>query len=310
MLKKVKNSGRGSKMGANHRGLIKKWTYVPLVLLILVVLLWGTCLLRGPTESGVSFASERKGADAESKAGTNKEAEKEEKVLAPDHNHPAFGERVEERTRLVARYIEGQGIRDPNVLRSLRTVPRHAFVRPGDLRRAYADHPLPIGLNQTISQPYIVAYMTEVLGLRPGSKVFEVGTGSGYQAAVCAEIAREVYTVEILEKLAKSAKERLKNLGYRNVTIRAVDGYFGWEEKGPFDAIIVTAAAGLVPPPLIEQLKPGGRMILPVGSPFGAQWLVLITKDDTGRVRSRRLLPVRFVPMTGRVMEPEKPARR
>jgi protein-L-isoaspartate(D-aspartate) O-methyltransferase len=148
--------------------------------------------------------------------------------------------------------------------------------------------------------------MTEVLKLGADSRVFEVGTGSGYQAAVCAEIAKEVYTVEILEKLAKSAKDRLKNLGYRNVTVKAADGYFGWEQKAPFDAIIVTAAATSVPPPLVKQLKTGGRMILPKGSPYGAQWLVLITKDDKGQVRSQRLLPVRFVPMTGRIAHPEK----
>jgi len=182
-------------------------------------------------------------------------------------------------------------------------VPRHSLVRKQDQRRAYYDSPIPIGLGQTISQPFIVAYMTEALKLRPGFKVLEVGTGSGYQAAVCAEIVREVYTIEIIEALAKSAKQRLKELCYRNVSAKAGDGYYGWAEHGPFDVIIVTAAAGLVPPPLIEQLKPGGRMILPLGSPYGAQTLVLITKDDKGKVRSRHLLPVRFVPMTGRVIK-------
>lgn len=224
----------------------------------------------------------------------------------PDHNHPAFSERVTERERMVTYDIKNRGVNDANVLRAMRTVPRHAFVQPGDLRRAYADHPLPIGLNQTISQPYIVAYMTEYLDLDPDAKVFEVGTGSGYQAAVCADIASEVYTVEILEKLAASAKNRLAELGYRNVMVRQGDGYFGWKDKAPFDAIIITAAAGFVPPPLIEQLRPGGRMILPLGSPYGSQWLVLITKDDKGEVRSRNLLPVRFVPMTGRVMGPQE----
>jgi len=143
--------------------------------------------------------------------------------------------------------------------------------------------------------------MTEALELDPNCNVLEVGTGSGYQAAVCAEIARKVYTIEILEKLAKSAKERLKKLGYHNVFVKAGDGYYGWEEKGPFDVIIVTCAAGFVPPPLVKQLKPGGKMILPRGSPYGSQWLVLVTKDDKGKVSSRRLMPVRFVPMTGRM---------
>ena len=152
--------------------------------------------------------------------------------------------------------------------------------------------------------------MTEALKLSPKLKVLEIGTGSGYQAAVCAEIVQEVYTIEILEELAKSAKERLKELGYRNVFVKAADGYFGWKEKGPFDAIIVTCAAGFVPPPLIEQLKPDGRMILPVGSPYGAQWLVLITKDDKGKVRSKELFPVRFVPMVGQIDKAKKPSEK
>jgi len=219
----------------------------------------------------------------------------------PTHDHPAFEERVRERRRLVDRFIRAKGIRDPNVLKAMVTVPRHAFVRKGDLSRAYADHPLPIGYGQTISQPYIVAYMTQALHLDPNDKVLEIGTGSAYQAAACAEIAKEVYTIEIVKPLAKSAKERLKQLGYHNVMTKAGDGYFGWEEHAPFDAVIVTCAANFVPPPLIKQLKPGGRMILPVGSPFGYQTLKLITKDEKGRIHSRRLLPVRFVPMLGQI---------
>ena len=268
-----------------------------LSLLLLVVLLIGILVLKSLTEPRVVYASQNKEADANQvPADAN---------ARPDHNHPAFAERIEEREKMVAQQIQGFGrdIRDPNVLASLRTVPRHAFVGPGDLRRAYADQPLPIGLGQTISQPYIVAYMTEALKLGADYKVLEIGTGSGYQAAVCAEIVREVYTIEIIEKLAESAKERLRKLGYGNVSVKAADGYFGWAEYGPFDTIIVTCAAGFVPPPLIEQLKPDGRMILPLGSPFGAQTLVLVTKDDKGRVRSRSLLPVRFVPMLGRIEE-------
>ena len=232
-------------------------------------------------------------------------AAKDKKPPRPEHTHPAFGQRSRERMGMVARHIQSRGVHDPNVLASLRIVPRHTFVRRRDLRRAYDDQPLAIGLGQTISQPYIVAYMTEALGLEADYRVLEIGTGSGYQAAVCAEIVQEVYTIEIIEELAKSAKERLEQLGYRNAFVKAGDGYFGWKEKGPFDAIIVTCAAGFVPPPLIKQLKPDGKMILPVGSPFGAQTLMLVTKDDKGKVRSRRLLPVRFVPMLGRITEAE-----
>ncbi len=225
----------------------------------------------------------------------------QKKLLRPDHNHPAFKQRKRERTRLVDKYIRAQGVREPNTLKAMLTVPRHAFVPERDSKRAYADHPLPIGYNQTISQPYIVAYMTQALRLDPNDKVLEIGTGSAYQAAVCAEIAREVYTIEIIEPLAKSAKKRLKDLGYHNVTVKAGDGYFGWAEHAPYDKIIVTCAAGFVPPPLIKQLKPGGWMILPVGSPYFGQTLKLIEKDEKGTIKSKRLLPVRFVPMTGRI---------
>ena len=301
-----------SKMTANYSRLVKKWMYVPLSLLILLVLFTIVFVLKSSTRPGPTLASENRKADAnQAPADANeqpkpKQAPKDKKALRPEHTNPAFVQRSKERERMVARQIQARGIRDPNVLGSLRTVPRHAFVRPRDLRRAYSDQPLPIGLGQTISQPYIVAYMTEALKLGADFKVLEVGTGSGYQAAICGEIAKEVYTIEILEELAESAKERLKILGYRNVFVKAADGYFGWKQKGPFDAIIVTCAAGFVPPPLIEQLKPDGQMILPLGSPFGAQTLVLITKDDKGQVRSRRLLPVRFVPMLGRVTEAER----
>jgi protein-L-isoaspartate(D-aspartate) O-methyltransferase len=222
-------------------------------------------------------------------------------VRRPVHKHPAFAERRVGRLSMVDRQIRKRGIADPNVLAALEIVPRHAFVDPSDLRRAYNDHPLPIGHGQTISQPYIVGYMTEALKLTEDFKVLEIGTGSGYQAAVCAEVASEVYTIEIIEALAKSAQKRLKELGYGNVFVKSADGYFGWPDKGPFDAIIVTCAAGFVPPPLIEQLKPGGVMIVPLGSPFGYQVLVVVTKDDKGKVSSKELLPVRFVPMLGRV---------
>jgi protein-L-isoaspartate(D-aspartate) O-methyltransferase len=191
----------------------------------------------------------------------------------------------------------------------MRVVPRHAFIRAAEQPYAYADTPLPIGLDQTISQPYIVAFMTEALQLKPDSKVLEIGTGSAYQAAVCAEIAEKVYTIEIVEELAKSAEKRLKELGYPNVFVRAGDGFFGWKEHAPYDVIIGTAAAGRIPPPLIEQLKPGGRMILPTGSPRGFQYLVLITKDQDGKLHRKNVMPVRFVPMTGEVQKPEKKSR-
>ena len=228
------------------------------------------------------------------------------RVLRPLHKHPAFAERAEERTRMVSSQIEARAVKDPNVLNAMRVVPRHAFVRPTEQRYAYADSPLPIGMDQTISQPYIVAFMTETLKLDPNSVVFEVGTGSGYQAAVCAEICKEVYTIEIVEELATSAKARLKELGYPNVFVKAGDAFFGWPEHAPYDAIIGTAAAGRVPEPLLEQLKPGGRMILPEGSPWGDQYLILITKDKDGKLQRKNVMPVRFVPMTGEVQKRKK----
>jgi protein-L-isoaspartate(D-aspartate) O-methyltransferase len=230
----------------------------------------------------------------------------DKKILRPLHRHPAYTERLVERGRMVDWQIESRSINDPNVLKAMRVVPRHFFVRPTEERYAYTDNPLPIGYGQTISQPYIVAFMTEALRLNRNSKVLEIGTGSGYQAAVCAEIAKEVYTVEIVDELAESAKKRLKELGYRNVFVKAGDGYYGWPEHAPFDAIIGTAAAGRVPEPLIKQLKPGGRMILPYGSPKGLQYLVLITKDKNDKISQTNVRPVRFVPMTGEVQKPEK----
>jgi protein-L-isoaspartate(D-aspartate) O-methyltransferase len=217
----------------------------------------------------------------------------------PRHSHPAFQERVSERRQMVLRQIEWREVKDPNVLQAMRVVPRHAFVPTAQRAYAYEDRPLYIGYGQTISQPYIVAFMTEALRLDPNSTVLEIGTGSGYQAAVCAEIAREVHTIEIVEPLADSATQTLTQLGYTNVHIKAGDGYFGWPEKGPFDAIIGTAAAGAIPPPLIEQLKKGGRMILPVEDKYGLQRLVLLTKDEEGQLHQKDVLPVRFVPMTG-----------
>jgi protein-L-isoaspartate(D-aspartate) O-methyltransferase len=227
-------------------------------------------------------------------------------VASNDKNNPDFTERVEERKEMVAMQIAARGINDANVLAAMRKVPRHAFMPAAQQRYAYVDSALPIEHGQTISQPYIVAFMTEALQLDPNSKVLEIGTGSGYQAAVCAEIAREVYTIEIVEELAASAAKVLKELGYDNVHVKAGDGFFGWPGHAPFDAIIGTAAAGRVPEPLLEQLKPGGRMILPVENDFGFQHLILITKDENGNLQQKNVMPVQFVPMTGEVQKPEK----
>ena len=185
------------------------------------------------------------------------------------------------------------------VIAALDAVPRHRFVPASQARSAYANRPLPIGHGQTISQPYIVALMTELLVPEPGDIMLEVGTGSGYQAAVLAELVARVHTIEIVEPLAMSAGERLRQLGYRNVEVRLGDGYHGWPEHAPYDGIIVTAAADAIPPPLVRQLKPGGRMVIPVGAPFYAQDLILLEKDAKGKVSTKSVLPVAFVPLTG-----------
>lgn len=209
---------------------------------------------------------------------------------------PAEAQFAESRRRMVE-HIERQGVRDSATLRALTQLPRHEFVPPEDQDRAYGDHPLPIGYGQTISQPYIVAYMTAQLHPRPGMKILEVGTGSGYQAAVLSEIGCRVFTMELVEALASSATERLSRLGFDSVTVMHGDGHFGWPEEAPFDAVIVTAGAGYIPPALIDQLKPGGRMIIPVGNVYGIQHLILAEKREDGRMRTRNLLPVRFVPL-------------
>ena len=188
---------------------------------------------------------------------------------------------------------------DRKVLDAMLKVPRHEFV-PADQRPyAYENRPLPIGYGQTISQPYIVAIMTDLLGLEKNDRVLEIGTGSGYQAAVLAELVDSVFTIEIIEGLGRQTSERLERLGYDNVRTRIGDGYYGWPSKAPFDAIIVTAASSHIPPPLIKQLKPGGRMIIPVGSRFMVQQLLLVTKDPTNKVTTRQIMPVSFVPLTG-----------
>ena len=204
-----------------------------------------------------------------------------------------------QRLSMVKTQIESQGVRDKATLAALTKVPRHKFVPSDLIKYAYADRPLPIGYGQTISQPYIVAYMTKQLRLEPHFRALEIGTGSGYQAAVLAQIVEKVYTIEIISELADQAQQRLKGPAYDNVSVKHADGFFGWEEAAPFDAIIVTAAAEFIPPPLVSQLKDGGRMIIPVGSPYGSQYLVLVTKNGD-KVKTRRLIPVRFVPFTRR----------
>ncbi len=205
---------------------------------------------------------------------------------------------VEARKRMVERDLKGRDIKDPKVLEVMGRVPRHLFVEPSLKSQAYADHPLPIGEGQTISQPYIVALMTQILQIQPGERVLEIGTGSGYQAALLAELTDQVYTMEIRETLTKQAAERLKELGYDKVRVKYGDGYFGWEEAAPFDAIIVTCAANHIPPPLIKQLKEGGRLIIPLGSTTYFQTLTLLTKK-MGKPDIQHLLGVAFVPMTG-----------
>jgi protein-L-isoaspartate(D-aspartate) O-methyltransferase len=215
----------------------------------------------------------------------------------PQGDHPQEGIFHQRRLDMVASQIVARGITDPEVLRAMRQVPRHLFVPPGETENAYEDRPLPIGEGQTISQPYIVALMTELLEPQKRDRVLEVGTGSGYQAAVLAEIVDTVFTIEIIEGLALQAEERLCSLKYRNVVVKRGDGYHGWLEHAPFDCIIVTAAAADIPEPLIQQLSEGGRMVIPAGEAWAVQELLLLEKKD-GKITTREVLPVRFVPLT------------
>ncbi len=209
---------------------------------------------------------------------------------------PRFKARSRERGIMV-RTITRYGLKDPSVLQAMTGVPRHFFVPRVIASRAYYDTPLPIGFGQTISQPYMVAEMTRQLQLKPTSRVLEIGTGSGYQAAVLTEFTRHVYSIEIVKPLAVAAKARFKNLGYHVIKTKRGDGYYGWPDHAPFDAIIVTCAAGQIPPPLVRQLAKGGRMVIPVGGAFSRQSLMLVVKDKKGKVRSRSLMGVRFVPL-------------
>jgi protein-L-isoaspartate(D-aspartate) O-methyltransferase len=205
---------------------------------------------------------------------------------------------IERDVRETAEYLNRREL-DERVMAAIGSVPREEFVRPDDRDLAYENRPLPIGYGQTISQPYIVAVMTDLVEPAAGCRALEVGTGSGYQAAVLSRLCERVYTLEIVEPLARQARERLARLGHDNVEVRIGDGYYGWPEAAPFDVILVTAVASHIPPPLLKQLKPGGHMVLPVGTRFTTQQLVLVSKLSDGRVRTRQLLPVAFVPLTG-----------
>ena len=205
---------------------------------------------------------------------------------------------IEQDVRDTSLYLDKEAL-DPRVMAAMGKVPRHEFVPAIQRHRAYTNRPLPIGHGQTISQPYIVALMSDLIKPQADDKVLELGTGSGYQAAILAELTGQVYSIEIIEALGKRADELLSRLGYDNITTRIGDGYYGWEEHAPFDAIVVTAAASHVPPPLVAQLKPGGLMIIPVGSRFLTQQLVLIEKEADGQLITRQILPVKFVPLTG-----------
>lgn len=206
---------------------------------------------------------------------------------------------AQKRKAMVENDIKGRGIKDKTVIEAMGRVPRHLFVDKSLSARAYEDYPLPIGEGQTISQPYVVALMTEALRLKPADRVLEIGTGSGYQAAVLSVIVKQVYSIEIRKSLADMAAKRLRDLGYTNVRVKYGDGYPGWEEFAPFDAIIITAAANHIPPPLIKQLKIGGRLIIPLGSTVYYQTLTLVTKKKKGKLGVEQMGSVAFVPMIG-----------
>ena len=205
---------------------------------------------------------------------------------------------IEYDVRMTSQYLNKEAL-DPRVMKAMGKVLRHEFVPTAERRFAYSNRPLPIGHGQTISQPYIVAVMTDLLKPAADHKVLEIGTGSGYQAAVLAELVKQVYSIEIIKPLGEQAASRLSRLGYHNVTTKIGDGYYGWEANAPFDAIVVTAVASHIPLPLIKQLKVGGRMVIPVGSRFLTQQLLLVTKEEGDKIRTRQILPVRFVPLTG-----------
>jgi protein-L-isoaspartate(D-aspartate) O-methyltransferase len=224
--------------------------------------------------------------------------------IVPAAASPPSDELAVARRKMVEEQIRARNVTDMAVLKAMESVPRHLFVPASERRMAYEDHPLPIGAGQTISQPYIVALMSSLLGVGPGDRVLEVGTGSGYQAAVLSRLAGEVYSIEILPSLGKRARQTLKDLGYKNVHVRIGDGYQGWPDKQPFDAIIVTAAPPRIPEPLVRQLKTGGKMVIPVGDTY--QDLLVLTKRADGGFDRSNVLPVLFVPMTGEAQRLER----
>jgi protein-L-isoaspartate(D-aspartate) O-methyltransferase len=209
-----------------------------------------------------------------------------------------MAEEIADDARRLVNYIDKDSVSD-SVMQAMASVPRHQFIPAENRRHAYDNRPLPIGYGQTISQPYIVALMTDLLDPRPDHKVLEIGTGSGYQAAVLSGLVKQVYSIEIIDKLGKRAAQTLENLGYDNVSTRVADGYDGWQEHAPFDSIIVTAGISHIPPPLIRQLKNGGTMVIPVGTRFQTQQLTLVRKDHSGAITTKQILPVIFVPFTG-----------
>ena len=236
-----------------------------------------------------------------------KTEEQEQKHVPPADSiwwkRPRFSERREEREKMVRDALANypyHRIHDQRVLEAMRQVPRHKFVPPSLQAVAYQNYPLSIGYGQTISQPFIVAHMTELLEIKPGDKILEIGTGSGYQAAVLSELTPYVYTIEIVEELGKQAAQLLHRLGYETIRVKIGDGYEGWPEEAPFDGIIVTCAPDDIPPPLIEQIKPGGRIVIPMGNPWETQVLGLVEKDKKGNIKKTRQYEVRFVPMTGK----------
>ncbi len=287
---------------ATMRGLVLA---VLLVFLIIFVLQPHVSFSGYPGDLTPIYAFGQQDSQIEDKDADKVNNEESENVEAPEEKplqweKPRFEERKDERERMVQEQIAARDVENESTLAAMRHVPRHLFVPAQYAGRAYADCPLPIGQGQTISQPFIVAFMTEVLEVEPGDKVLEIGTGSGYQAAVLTELTPYVYTIEIIKELGEQVVERLEKLGYGTVSAKIDDGYFGWVEHAPFDGIIVTCAAGHVPPPLLRQLKPGGRMVIPVGGIYEVQYLMCVTKSEEGKIRSQRLLLVRFVPMTGR----------
>ncbi len=268
------------------------------------ILAWWVMLFAGAAGCNGQPAPEspRTGAGERAPASSPDEPAGAKTDAAARPTDPEEGRWAEAREAMVRTQIEGRDVRDPRVLAAMRAVPRHRYVPETVRERAYGDHPLPIGFDQTISQPYIVAFMTEALGVHSEHKILEVGTGSGYQAAVLAMLARKVYSIEIVEGLANRSRQLLRDEGFANLEVRAGDGYRGWPDQAPFDGIIVTCAPDHVPPALKEQLKVGGRLVIPVGA--GYQELLLITRTESG-FSEQRILPVRFVPMTGEAQEPK-----